>query len=116
MAITYVSGSHKVESYISKKPMMTAKIRKWTANIVDIVEIIYALDTYKCVDDGDDTLEGFSDYIGYCLGADIKDCSNSYVCMKKRKGNSRTYFLDELSRRLNERMDREDEKSLQHSK
>lgn len=47
---------------------MTAKIRKWTANIVDIVEIIYALDTYKCVDDGDDTLEGLSDLHWLLLG------------------------------------------------
>lgn len=117
MAITYVSSSQKMEAYINKKPnVMSSKIRIWTADVVNIVELIYAFDTKKCVDNGSGTLEGLTAYIGYFFGISIKDSSNSYVYMKKRKGDSRTYFLDELSRLLNERMDREDEKASKRLK
>lgn len=84
--------------------------RKWTGKIIDLVEIIYAIDTKKCVDNGNISIIELSDHIGKCFGVCFKDCYSSYIDIRRRKNNSRTYFLDELSKSLNDRMDKEDEK------
>lgn len=86
------------------------KCRKWTGKIIDLVEIIYAIDTKKCVDNGNISIIELSDHIGKCFGVCFKDCYSSYIDIRRRKNNSRTYFLDELSKSLNDRMDKEDEK------
>jgi hypothetical protein len=44
------------------------------------------------------------------LNVEIKDGYSSYVDMKRRKNDSRTYFLDKMRERLNSRMKRDDEK------
>lgn len=111
--IDYLKSSQLLENKASVKPAVVhSKIKKWSAKIIHLVEIVYALDTMKCVDNGDGTLEDLSDYISRHWGVEIKNCFNAYVDIKKRKGESRTYFLDELSRRLNERMRQDDEKYL----
>ena len=38
------------------------------------------------------------------FGVEIKNCYNVYMNMKRRKDDSRTYFLDELREKLNKRM------------
>lgn len=111
--IGYLNSSQSLENRTSEKPAVAhSKIKKWSAKIIHLVEIVYALDTMKCVDNGDGTLEDLSDYISRHWGVEIKNCFNAYVDIKRRKGESRTYFLDELSRRLNERMRQDDEKYL----
>lgn len=113
IGIDYMKNSQILENRTSEKPTVVhSKIKKWSAKIIYLVEIVYALDTMKCVDNGDGTLEDLSDYISRHWGVEIKNCFNAYVDIKKRKGESRTYFLDELSRRLNERMRQDDEKYL----
>lgn len=111
--IDYMKSSQVLENRTSEKPAVAhSKIKKWSAKIIHLVEIVYALDTMKCIDNGDGTLEDLSDYISRHWGVEIKNCFNAYVDIKRRKGESRTYFLDELSRRLNERMRQDDEKYL----
>ena len=83
---------------------------RWTGKIVHLVELIYALDSCKCIDNGDIKIEDLASYLSMVFGIDIKNCFNTYVDMKKRKGDSRTYFLDELAEKLNKRMDGDDEK------
>lgn len=89
---------------------LPASVRAWTGKVVELVEVIYALDTYQCVDNGTINIIRLCADVSHFFGIEIKDCYGTYVEMKKRKAKSRTYFLDELSRRLNERMDADDEK------
>lgn len=98
------------EVYLKSNSEIPAKIRKWTGKIVELVEIIYGIDTKKSVENGELTTCELADYIGRMFGVELKDCYSAYVDMKRRKNNSRTYFLDELSRLLNDRMDRDDMK------
>lgn len=51
-------------------------------------------------------------FFGSQLGLEIKDshCYNAYTDMKRRKSESRTYFLDKMRERLNLRMQRDDAK------
>ena len=83
---------------------------RWTGTLVSLVELLYALDTNKCINNGKIEIEEFANYLGLVFHIDLKNCYNTYVDMKKRKEDSRTYFLDALQKDLNQRMDEDDEK------
>ncbi len=83
---------------------------KWTTKPIYLTEMIYALQSYRCIDNGDVTIEDLSSLFGQIFNIDLKNINLSYNDIKKRNGDSRTYFLDELSERLNRRMDSDDEK------
>ena len=81
----------------------------WTGKIVDLVEVIYALCEYGSINGGDVKLKELFEYIGLMFNIEIKDFSSLYSSIKHRKADSRTYFLERLSKQLNQRLDREDE-------
>ena len=85
---------------------------RWTGNIVELIEIIYALDEMHCINDGENGINELTAFFGSLFGMEIKDshCYNAYADMKRRKNESRTYFLDKLRERLNLRMRRDDER------
>lgn len=85
---------------------------QWTGKIVDLVEIIYALDSCKCVDGGKVNIEELAAYMGQMFGVEIKNCFNSYNDIKRRKDVNRTYFLNEMSHELNKRMAQDEEKAI----
>ena len=70
------------------------------------------LDELGCINDGQNNIKELPAFFGSLLGLEIKDrhCYDAYLDMKRRKNESRTYFLDKLSERLNLRMQRDDEK------
>ena len=76
----------------------------WTGKVVDLVELLYALDTCNCINNGEIGVEELSDRLSKVFGVEIKNCYNVYMNMKHRKDESRTYFLDELKEKLNRRM------------
>lgn len=76
----------------------------WTGKVVDLVELLYALDTCNCINNGEIGVEELSDRLSEMFGVEIKNCYNVYMNMKYRKDESRTYFLDELKEKLNRRM------------
>lgn len=85
---------------------------RWTGSLVELIEIIYALDELGCINDGQNNIKELAAFFGSLLGLEIKDrhCYDAYLDMKRRKNESRTYFLDKLSERLNLRMQRDDAK------
>ncbi|MCE8165734.1 RteC domain-containing protein [Porphyromonas gingivalis] len=86
---------------LSVKP--TKKLH-WTGKATDLVELLYALDTCDCINDGEIGVEELADALSEIFGVEIKNCYNVYMNMKCRKDDSRTYFLDELREKLNKRM------------
>ena len=86
---------------LSVKP---AKKLCWTGKATDLVELLYALDTCDCINDGEIGVEELADVLSEIFGVEIKNCYNVYMNMKRRKDDSRTYFLDELREKLNKRM------------
>nr|WP_081711911.1 RteC domain-containing protein [Porphyromonas crevioricanis] len=76
----------------------------WTGKATDLVELLYALDTCDCINDGEIGIEELADTFSEIFGVEIKNCYNVYMNMKRRKDDSRTYFLDELREKLNKRM------------
>lgn len=95
----------------SKSDVQTTPFR-WTGSLVELVEIIYALDEMNCINDGQNDIKELTAFFGSQLGLEIKDshCYNAYTDMKRRKSESRTYFLDKMRERLNLRMQRDDAK------
>ena len=61
-----------------------------------------------------DPQEDLAAFFGAQFGLEIKvrNCYDAYLDMKRRKNESRTYFLDKLRERLNLRMQRDDAKEL----
>lgn len=85
---------------------------RWTGTIVELVELIYGLQELRCIDDGEVPINELVAFFDSLFGLEIKDshCYNAYAEMKRRKNDSRTYFLDKMRERLNLRMQRDDEK------
>ncbi len=86
--------------------------RCWTGAVVELVELIYALHEMKRIDNGEIAMNELAGFFGELFGIrlDARSLYDAYTDIKRRKGDSRTYFLDKLRERLNLRMQRDDEK------
>jgi len=85
-------------------PQKSVSNLRWTGKATDLVELLYALDTCDCINNGEIGVEELADALSEIFGVEIKNCYNVYMNMKRRKDDSRTYFLDELREKLNKRM------------
>ncbi|MDE7355969.1 MAG: RteC domain-containing protein [Rikenellaceae bacterium] len=85
---------------------------RWTGTLVELVELIYGMQEMRCIDDGDAPINELFAFFGSQFGLEIKvrNCYDTYLDIKRRKNDSRTYFLDKMRERLNLRMQRDDEK------
>lgn len=97
--------SHYSDTYPSSN-------RRWTGATVELIELIYALHEMKRIDDGETAMNELAGFFGGIFGIrlDARSLYDAYTDIKRRKGESRTYFLDKLRKRLNLRMQRDDEK------
>ncbi|ADV43798.1 RteC domain-containing protein [Bacteroides helcogenes] len=83
---------------------------KWTGSAIELMEIVYGLDEMKSINNGEPPIHELAAFVGMLLDIDIRDCYSTYTDMKRRKNESRTYFLDKMRERLNKRMQQDDEK------
>lgn len=83
---------------------------QWTGGIVELVELIYALDSMKCINNGEVPIMELATFLGTLFGVDLRECYGTYTDIKRRKNESRTYFLDKMGKELNKRMERDDDK------
>ncbi len=111
--LKYVQTQVPPLSTTQKSDIQTPLFR-WTGSLVELVEIIYALDEIGCINDGQNDIKDLAAFFGAQFGLEIKvrNCYDAYLDMKRRKNESRTYFLDKLRERLNLRMQRDDAKEL----
>lgn len=105
----------RVQGFVSLSPpsLQSKSIGeiRWTGKIVDLVELLYALDTCNCINNGEIGVEELAEVLSNIFGVEINNCYNIYMNIKCRKNDSRTYFLDELREKLNKRMVESDLKS-----
>lgn len=106
----------RMQGLLPALPVRPAKKLRWTGRATDLVELLYALDTYGCINDGEIGIEELADAFSEILGVEIKNCYNVYMNMKHRKDDSRTYFLDELREKMNKRMVESDLKGGKYKK
>lgn len=87
----------------------TASLLQWTGNAIDLVELIYGIDEMGCINNGNMPLKQLAPLLYKIFGVESKDCYRFYTDIKRRKNESRTYFLDRMQEKLNERMMRDEE-------
>ena len=77
-------------------------------------EITFSHDETGCINDGQNDIKDLAAFFGSLFGMEIKvrNCYDAYLDMKRRKNESRTYFLDKLRERLNLRMQRDDAREM----
>ena len=90
----------RIQGLLPALPVKATKKFCWTGKATDLV----ALDTCNCINNGEIGVEELADALSEIFGVEIKNCYNVYMNMKRRKDDSRTYFLDELREKLNKRM------------
>lgn len=81
---------------------------RWTESTADFVELIYSLVELRGIEYGNVDIKKFATYLAELLGVDLKDSKDVYMGIKRRKNDSRTYFLDRLAYTLNKKMNLED--------
>ena len=84
-------------------------VLQWTGNAIDLVELIYGIDEMGCINNGNMPLKQLAPLLYKIFGVESKDCYRFYTDIKRRKNESRTYFLDRMQEKLNERMLRDEE-------
>ena len=94
----------RMQGLLPALPVKPAKKLRWTGKATDLVELLYALDTCDCINNGEIGVEELADALSEIFGVEIKNCYNVYMNIKRRKDDSRTYFHDELREKLNKRM------------
>ena len=82
---------------------------QWTGNAIDLVEMIYGISEMGCINNGNIQLNELAPVLYAFFGVNSKDCYRFYTDIKRRKNDSRTYFLDKMQVKLNEKMRRGDE-------
>lgn len=87
----------------------STSVLQWTGNAIDLVELIYALYVTGCINDGKASLKEIAPILYSFFGVESKDCYRFYTDIKRRKSDSRTYFLEKMQEKLNEKMRRDDE-------
>ena len=118
IALGYINTELELLARDGCRAELPATRMRWTGTLVELVELIYGLQEMRCIDDGDTPINELFALFGGLFGIEIKEshCYNAYTDMKRRKNDSRTYFLDKMRERLNLRMQRDDEKERERRK
>lgn len=112
IALGYINTELELLTRYGGRAETPAMRMRWTGTLVEMVELIYGLQEMRCIDDGDTPINELFAFFGSQFGQEIKvrNCYDTYLDIKRRKNDSRTYFLDKMRDRLNLRMQRDDEK------
>ena len=62
-----------------------------------------------CIDNGETPLKVLAPALYEFFGLDTKECYRYYSAIKLRKNPSRTYFIDKMQKKLNEKIRRDEE-------
>ena len=88
---------------------VTSPVLQWTGNTLDLVELIYGLSEMGCINNGETPLKELSAALYELFGLKTKECYRYYSAIKLRKNPSRTYFLDKMLAKLNDKIRRDEE-------
>lgn len=100
--------SYSPQSHSPKEKNAPAPLQ-WTGNAIDLVEMIYGISSMGCINDGNISLKELAPILYSFFGVESKDCYRFYTDIKRRKNESRTYFLDRMADSLNAKMRHDDE-------
>ena len=101
--------THQLDVLENRSPRFTAmgKQLKWTGQKVDLIELIYALHSSGVFDYGNASVKKIANHFQEQFQCDLRDYYRTYSELRYRK-KSRTKFLDQLSDKLQQKMDMDD--------
>ncbi|WP_306014163.1 MULTISPECIES: RteC domain-containing protein [unclassified Allomuricauda] len=76
----------------------------WTGSKTDLIELLYALHTSKCINGGTVDIKEMASHFEYFYNIDLGNYYHTFIDIRSRK-SSRTRFLDKLIEMLQQRMD-----------
>lgn len=82
---------------------------QWTGSTLDLVELVYGLNEMGCIGNGEIPLKVLAPELYKFFGINTKECYRYYSAIKLRKNPSRTYFIDKMQVKLNEKIRRDEE-------
>ena len=82
----------RIQGFLPALSVKPAKKLCWTGKATDLVELLYALDTCNCINNGEIGVEELADAFSEIFGVEIKNCYNVYMNMKRRKAVSYTHL------------------------
>ena len=97
--------SHALKGTTAAKPPAL----QWTGSTLDLVELIYGLGEMGCINNGETPLKVLAPALYEFFGLKTKECYRYYSAIKLRKNPCRTYFLDRMMAKLNERIRHDEE-------
>lgn len=100
------------DPYTTPKETTTATppvLLQWTGSTLDLVELIYGLGEMGCINNGEIPLKVLAPALYEFFGLKTKECYRYYSAIKLRKNPSRTYFLDRMMAKLNEKIRHDEE-------
>lgn len=81
----------------------------WTGSKVALIELLYALQTQKVINNGSSEIKEIAEYFEKIFNIDLGEYYRTFLELKTRKG-VRTKFLNSLAESLIKRIDEADEK------
>ena len=69
----------RMQGLLPALPVKPAKKLCWTGKATDLVELLYALDTCDCINDGEIGVEELADVLSEIFRVEIKNCYNVYM-------------------------------------
>ncbi len=76
----------------------------WTGGKTELIELLYALHTSKCINGGTVDIKELASHFEYFYNVDLGNYYHTFIDIRSRK-SSRTRFLDRLIELLNQRME-----------
>ncbi len=96
----------KLENLLGNpKPSQNSNTLNWTGNRIDFIELLYALQTQKVINNGSMEMKEFATTFGQMFNVELEETIyRSYHDIKNRK-SGRTKFLNALVETLNNRIE-----------
>ena len=118
----YEDSENSVNLFVRKALSFIRKMQKHAAadhiqvpplsairTAIDLVELIYGINEMGCINNGEMPLKQLAPLLYRIFGIEAKDCYRFYIDIKRRKNESRTYFLDRMQEKLNRKILRDEE-------
>lgn len=74
--------------------------------------MFYGISVMGCINNGKTPIRDIAALLYNFFGITAKDCYRFYIDIRRRKNDDRTYFLNTMCERLNDKMREDDRKEL----
>lgn len=116
-ASAFLKEMHKMADELVKVKRSVDSGLKWTGKVIDLVELVCAFSEVGCINDGEMKKQDLMNAIFPLFGMKPVDYFRKYIDIKGRyEYSSATFFLDDMSEKLKQRIQEDRRKSREREK